>query len=992
MDCLTLKSRPPVQEEIECWDDDLDLEGEDFHFRTASVGTTASIQAHNRESASSRRSFHSEADFNLGEDERQVSLPACDEHPNFDAIASAIKAGIPIPSNVPSSALVGGTIKRLGSRQIKKTIGDDWGEDLELTGIEGGGLKIKKQDGRGFPDSIRHVSSPSVNNAQPINSAMRLRQSPVQRTSPNLDQFRDEDEDDFFNDVPTIKIYKNKSPQKIMSFHPPATVHKKEKEDDYEQDLEFPDGQGPLKLSTRKELPKTPSTQPDEFDDWGEGSLGTRFGGTRRDGRSNRSSSISALSPSLSSTFTHESEDEGWDGLVLPEGPLRFDDILKKRLQADSPGLPADPGEQEARIVAPAEDFFADIEVGDGDVFQSGKLTLNRNVKHKALRQTSPTRRTALTLTFTNKPLNTRIPRLSGHERMPSTLEPVSESGAPLPSRNRRPPSRAGHSTQSSVSSVPPPPPLPPSTPSRRALVLKPSMKNLREPVTTSAQLLKSKRSMPILRSTQQSPSKPVPSQRPPPRFDPAPRSNIPLRPKTPIDRSGADSSLGNSRRPPVPFLPAGSSQSHQSHHISIKASRPWRRHDSESSNASTDPPRSGSRLGARSSLRSPSPPRRKDLPLTSDPLTLSATAKRTLTRPRKARNFGDGSELEIFDDLPTSASVESKYVKTPIGRGAPKSIRSKLVQTQSYSERTETPVPATPFSPPKRLDLPRFARDTNASRIAREQRTGGPLANGYTNWKAQIAAKGLSPTASRGKRRHVGVEQKKPHLIKPLGDTLQNAKNVKGMQYNPDLFRWEGNENALAPFDAPLRSSSPIQPPGQNANANKMDTPRPALITNINATQGVQVVGGMVFDPQRMCWLKLSHQPNANTSSISGRTNTIDDEEDPFADIKDLDDNSARKNSIAEAYLDVGDDSHGSESRKSGGGNALADEWMVGEEFDVGPLWVNKERKEEERWRAKVQGWIAGASGLLPDHGPSDLSGNEAWRWEIRDIVFQSA
>src|SRR6266536_2482144 len=164
MEQLTLRPRKAVAEEpIECWDDDdLDIDGDDFTVRSASLATTTA--SHNRESTSSRMSVRSDFDSNQG-DEKQVHLPGDDERSTVDAIATATRAGIPIPNNVPPSALMEGTIKRLGGRKIKKIMQDDWDDgDLELPGE--GALKIKRQDGSNFPDALRQVSgSGSVQNS-----------------------------------------------------------------------------------------------------------------------------------------------------------------------------------------------------------------------------------------------------------------------------------------------------------------------------------------------------------------------------------------------------------------------------------------------------------------------------------------------------------------------------------------------------------------------------------------------------------------------------------------------------------------------------------------------------------------------------------------------------------------------------------------------------------------------------------------------------------
>ncbi|PMD56297.1 uncharacterized protein K444DRAFT_654456 [Hyaloscypha bicolor E] len=952
MDQLTLKPRNAVVDEpIENWDDDdLEIGGDDFTFRSASLATTSASQ--HRDSVSSRLSIRSDFDSNHGDEEKQVHLPGDDEKSTVDAIETATRAGIPIPANVPPSALMGGTIKRLGGRKIKKIIQDDWDDgDLQLPGE--GGLKIKRQDSSNFPDMLRQVSGPGSTQASPVKSPVKpLQAAPKFNISPRpelrpkpassnlLDRFRNEDdEEDFFGDGgATIKVSKSRQAPKLLPLITPPTPQKGDKssdDGDFEQDFQLPANGEPLRLSARKEIPRTPVSIQDDLDGWGEGgSLGTRHGGTKRgDGRSNRSSSASALSPSVSSSLTVESEDEGLDGLILPTGPIHFDDILKKRQQDRSPDHQSNE-KQAAKRAEVKEDFLSGLEIGDGDVFDSSKLTLNRNIKMKTTRQTSPTRpKTAVSLTFTNKPT-------------PSTTTAV-------------------HS-------------LPPSTPRRRELASKPSITGLRnEPTTTNAQLLKLKRSMPSMRSYPQSPAKPMLSryERPPSRTDGS-RPHSVSRPKTPVerDRSGAESSMSHARKNPLPFLPAGGSQS-TSHHVTIKTSRHFRRHDSESSSTSIDL-RPSSRAVSRSTMRSPSP---RQNPRGAEVLAREAAARRPLTKPLRRRHFGDGFELDGFDDLPTSRDSEQKFIKEPIGRGPPKvsGLRTKIHQ-DSFPSRTGTPAPLTPYSPARSRDeLPRFARDTNASRMAREhvlaQRApsgqGAPLAALTNQWKAKVSATtGLSTIHAQSvkPKRSKGPPQK-PQLIKPLGN-LNNPKSVKGMYYNPYTYRWEGNENDLTPFDAPASSPSTASVPSHMFREKENTTPRPALIQNVNSSQNVQVVGGMVFDPQRMCWLKLPAAPQNNRSEPGDtidRFDAFDDEEDVFKDVPDLEDAPAKEAD------EVG-------GRKSDGASGLKDDWLVGEEFDVGPEFVRRQREEEERWRRKCEKWVG--AGL-------DRGGDE-WRWSIRDVV----
>ena len=1019
-----------LQQAIENWDDDEDLQGlDDLQFRNVSATTIGSSQPHHRDSVSSRMSTRSDRESVGGGDEDwQVLLPPDDEDSTTNAINSAKSAGIPIPQNVPTSALLGGTIKRLGGKRIKKVLGDDWSEDIELPKPQDGGLKLKKSKDEDVQNSLRQLSaefpfiSPNPSKSKPnLSFAERMASTakPTQGQS-NLDKFRDDEEEDEFGDVPTIRIAKNRSPPKPIGFKPSLskTTQNTKGMDDMEDGLEFPEDGKPLRLSTNKEPPKTPSQQHDDLDlDWAESSLGTRFGGTGRGARSNPSSSVSTFSPSASSRLTGgESEDEGLDDLILPDGPFRFEEALKKRLEkapTTDIELPSQRKQEKPSKfgdVNTKEDFFSGIDIGDGEVFDSKKLTLNRNIKQKVTRQTSPVRRTAMTLTFTNRiePGASKIPR---PQQSRSNLEPVSESGGPIPF-GRRPGSRlAGHSAQSSISAIPTPSTPSsnmsiPSTPSRRGLNPSASRETLRaQPTANVGQFLKNKRSTPVMNRPQPSPAR-APSRT----GDYSGRQALPSRPKTPVDRSGAESSLASARKPPVPFLPAGMSTA-QSHHVSTKSSRHFNRPSSSDSNENAPFNRPISRL---SNLHRPTTPigRRDHAP---ESLAREAASKRTLTKPTRRRAFGDGNELEIFDDLPTSAATESKFLKQPIARGAPKSaqIRSKLGlhqhanrSTASLNESSQaTPIPSTPHSPTKQEAVPRFARDTNASRLAREQRmgsvsatlhatrslptvreTGGPLSTISTNWNKAgppSSAKHLASPMPHSKSRSKHKVPQKPRLIKPMNEgAINSAKTLKGMSWNPTLFRWEGNENVLAPFDTPLPA------PGMASPKSPLAGKAPALISNVGAHQGVQMSGGMVFDPQRMCWLKMGPtgvQRSRASSSNPMSPDPFEDEDDPFAGLDDLEDVPAKPSTRNGPSRQEGKLAGHDVSESTGGGvgkkTALDEEEPpVHEEFDVGPEFIKRQRAEEDRWRNKVAGWVG--EGVDRDAG----LGKGGWKWAIRE------
>lgn len=801
MEPLTLELPHGDDEAIECWDEDGELQcNDDFQFppvsRATSVTNSSVRRSGHRDSISSRLSARSDLDSNVGGDEDwEVDLHENDERVNQEAVSSAKNAGIPLPANVPKSALVGGTIKRLGGKKPKKDFMHDWAEDLELPNPDDV-LEVKSHSESTFPESLRQVSSTA---ASPVKSRSPLQNwdddfSPqMQPAITKLSDFRDDDEIEGLQSVPTIKVPRPRSPQKTTP--PSDSIGKADPEvENFDQDFELPADNSPLKLPPRKANRRTPSPTPEDFDvDWCEGSIGVRFGGTKRDRPSNTSSSISVVSPSISSCLSG-SDDDGLEGLILPDGPLSLDASLKKQQDPKSTG----PSDQPAKLQPSqesdnADDFFSGIEVDGGNVFTGKKLPLNPNVKCKAERPWSPVRRSATSITFTDGTGSpkTRIPRPSGHAHSHSTsLETVSESGAP-PSKFRGIQPRAGdHSHSSSVSSLPRsgPTSLPTRfTSNRRPVGARAAQGGADDSVGRAGRhMLKSKRSMPAMRSSHQAPST-EPPQCPPSLHQGVGRSlgSPGVRSFMPPDRMGNGTKLFN-RRFPAPSVPAGGPGS-RSQHATIKSYSPSSRKNSDSSSDMFSSQGSVSRASRLNRNRSFGTSASE----TSPESVLNAT-KQSLSKPPRRRNFGDGTELESFDDLPTSSFTENRFMKNPAGRGAPRSLRTRLSISQNPQPRGETPSqPQTPRSALQPPDsTPRFARDTNASRNAREQRIGsmtmtlkGREGNTptslNTNLKAPTTSRApSSPTLTRKRKTKSSVlPGTKPHLIKPMGNGVQEAK-----------------------------------------------------------------------------------------------------------------------------------------------------------------------------------------------------------------------
>jgi hypothetical protein len=90
-------------------------------------------------------------------------------------------------------------------------------------------------------------------------------------------------------------------------------------------------------------------------------------------------------------------------------------------------------------------------------------------------------------------------------------------------------------------------------------------------------------------------------------------------------------------------------------------------------------------------------------------------------------------------------------------------------------------------------------------------------------------------------------------------------------MKWNPLTLRWEGNDHILRDFDAAVGTST-----------------RPALITHLTGSSigspvgsfasGARIVGNMIFDPARMCWISTL-PPDEDEPDVFA--NMADDEED---------------------------------------------------------------------------------------------------------------
>lgn len=271
-------------------------------------------------------------------------------------------SAIPIPSNVPASALTGGSIRRLGSKKQPAT--EDWSQEFATP---------KKQDQQAFFDQ-----SVATIKAKQYKSGLARNNSLIKGT---------------FFDPPS----QTPSPTKRKS-------RPKVQEEDFSEGF---DGNAFGCLDAGNLHKFQTQTAPGEEEDidqiWGEESVGGLTGSSVRE-----LGNTSIFSSSTASNTESEVEGEDFlDGLVLPEETVDFDELLKTHhqqakerelLEAPSGKYDSIGSNDSAHLSIPEEgsmDFLDGFDLGKGEIIKDAAKTLHRNVKIKgdgAKRSSSPTK------------------------------------------------------------------------------------------------------------------------------------------------------------------------------------------------------------------------------------------------------------------------------------------------------------------------------------------------------------------------------------------------------------------------------------------------------------------------------------------------------------------------------------------------------------------------------------------------------------------------
>ncbi|KAJ7487464.1 hypothetical protein B0H11DRAFT_2278589 [Mycena galericulata] len=316
--------------------------------------------------------------------------------------------------------------------------------------------------------------------------------------------------------------------------------------------------------------------------------------------------------------------------------------------------------------------------------------------------------------------------------------------------------------------------------------------------------------------------------------------------------------------------------------------------------------------------------------------------APRVLRRPKRQRMFGDGTELDGFDDLPTDREKESRYRVQPKGYG-------NRVPGGSYPSKSE------------KGTIRRKRREGSEGGSLDAHSPLGPSNIAKLASRVELSPKSLADPP-RKKKTHSSptapYPKKKPTLIRNLGGS--GAPRVVGdMRWNPQTLRWEGNEQVLRDFDAAVGTST-----------------RPALITHLTGSSigspvgsfanGARIVGNMIFDPARMCWISTLPPDEDEPDVFANLADDEGDEEDGGWESKGgtiraslqlassastATPSAAPSPARSESYVRASSESDGERGSRAS---------MV---YDVDESFLESCRAAEERHRVEMKGWNLAAS-----------------------------
>ncbi|KAI0080270.1 hypothetical protein K474DRAFT_298187 [Panus rudis PR-1116 ss-1] len=795
---------------------------------------------------------------------------------------------------------------------------EDW--DLEMDLGKTGGAKLNPA-----------LASTSAVSAQPSSTVPQMF-----TIRPPLTPASEDDEDDD-EGVSTIKVAALPKPAQTA---PPATI-----EEDIEDGLALPSDLTQLSLRPLS-LNHRSSKSSLEWGDKDQTSSSQSSDAYSSLGFNDTSPSSNYTSASLPETETDEDEDD-LDGLVIPTALFdsgRGASKLAKLLEAKKKTTFTD---DRVKIASPdpEDDFEIGLVLDDDSELSPSRLLQNaqkpkRPVPSPMLRSKSVPPRTISAAI--RPPSRTKVDRAKSPNNPPVSsvtqlrrLNSPSSPPRPGPAARSQTYSQALTATPSSSSFL---------TPKPGSLRVQKSHSGLKPPSPPATRKLTRKASLPSLSDASQnqaSGSASGSSAAPVARYEtPTASSRAKVHTNSTSRIHGLDYNVPPTRPSTPSSNPVALRLTMPTSSSRLKARPAISSVFPTSATATNAPPlpRSASPLPP----RPPSSSSSKSRHVSTQSLPLPPAVK-VLKRPKRTRTYGDGTELDGFEDLPLDREKEGRYRVQPKGYG-------NRVPGASYSSKVAETIPA------GKGTLRRTAKKRDLSSGSAELASIAPPTKTLRRTSRRDSQSSLKPSEAeinvKKKKSPSSPSQtrRKPTLIRNLGGS--NAPKVVGeMKWNPQTLRWEGNDHVLRDFDAAVGTST-----------------RPALITHLTGSSigspggsfasGARVVGNMIFDPSRMCWI----------STLPPE----EDEPDVFAELADDEDEDdwEAKGGTIRANQQGGAAQTGNPSRTEPPSPARSHTRSISEsESDRGSRasmvcnvdddFLEKCRAAEERHRSEMRGWI---------------------------------
>ncbi|KAF9114858.1 hypothetical protein BGX27_009606 [Mortierella sp. AM989] len=285
------------------------------------------------------------------------------------------------------------------------------------------------------------------------------------------------------------------------------------------------------------------------------------------------------------------------------------------------------------------------------------------------------------------------------------------------------------------------------------------------------------------------------------------------------------------------------------------------------------------------------------------------------LKRSPKHSMFGDGTELDRFDNLHTNVALET-YGDDERLRATQLKAQVRKQSTDRVTNWLRKPQSIANF---KELNNKAEVKPVESEPSSTKIRKTKSIRKSIFDIFGQSSSSELAKEKEREKEKEKEREEKErkekekkkkkssngPTLIRDLSQS--RVRKVSGMVYDPSVKMWGGNDDILDDFEdetcynsssSPL-SGSPSSPVQSYLSSSPLSmTNRPALITNMNhfSKQRTQVAGKMIFDPARMCWIVnpeyIAKRRQRRRTNEHHRQHSLDeawgDEPDVFAGLSD--------------------------------------------------------------------------------------------------------